>query len=146
MCFNPFEPSSNAPHLNQTRVLPKAQEGLPDGALPPSPGQALPLSPSPSMGTSVSLPQAPGTVDTLGPPLRPTISVPAGLLFSVNKTAWNSGAHLYKQPQCHQWTLVTVGRSPRFSRPAAQGLALRQGWSSILTRAGWGVGRCRGGP
>lgn len=93
-----------------------------------------------------SFPGALGLVDTLSPPLHPTVSVPAELLFSVNKAAWNRGAHLYKQPQCHQWTLVTVGQSPRFTRPAAQGLALRQGLSSILRRAGWGVGDVVGAP
>lgn len=53
---------------------------------------------------------------------------------------------MYKQPQCHQQTLVIVGQSPRFSQPAAQGLVLRQGLSPSLQRAAWLGGGALGAP
>lgn len=53
------------------------------------------------------------------------------LVFLGDATAKENGAHLHKQPQCHPWTLVTVGPWPRPRRPVpaarCPGLALRLG-------------------
>ena len=97
--------------------------------------------PPPPSSTHVTVPQ-----DTIHgrqsqPPHTPPYVMPAeSLILFHEQDCLANGAHLYKQPQCHQWTLVTVGQSPRFGRPAARDLVPRQNLSPSLKRAAW-VGR-----
>lgn len=86
-------------------------------------------------------PRTPYMVDSLSTPNTPPYVMPAESLFLFcEQDCLANGAHLCKQPQCHQWTLVTVGQSPRFGRLAARDLVPRQNLSPSLKRAAW-VGR-----